>query len=205
MAPVPRSSTTGVVIPIRSFADGMARLADVLTAEVRTALGRDLAHGVVAAAGPMPCVVVSSAPEVREWCDRLGLRAIDDPGSLDLAAAAGREWCARAGLVRVVVAHADLPRITPGGLEQCARDGSAPIVAIAPCHRDDGTPVISLPVDAPFAFGYGPGSFRRHVATARAAGLAVRVLRDPTLAADLDVPADLEAAVHLVASAGALR
>lgn len=205
MVPAPRPRTTGVVVPIRSFVDGMARLASVLSPEERTALGHDLAAAVLRGAEPMPCLVVSSAPEVRRWCDERGFEAIDDPGSLDAAAAAGQAWGAARGLVRVIVAHADLPRIRPGGLAACARDAGAPVAAIVPCHRDDGTPVLSVPTAVPFAFAYGPGSFRRHVAAAHAAGLAVRVLRDRTLAADLDVPADLAAAAHLAPRAGAPR
>ena len=205
MDAVPRPRATGVVVPIRSFADGMARLAAVLGPEERTALGHDLASAVVRGASPMPCLIVSSAPEVRAWCREIGIDAIDDPGSLDGAAAAGRDWCATLGLTRVIVAHADLPRIRPGGLSACARDAATPVATLVPCHRDDGTPVLSVPTTAPFAFAYGPGSFRRHVAAAHAAGLAVRVLRDPTLAADLDVPDDLEAVAHLPRRAGSAR
>jgi 2-phospho-L-lactate guanylyltransferase len=43
----------------------------------------------------------------------------------------------------------------------------------------------------PFRFQYGPGSFRRHAADARALGAAVRVVRRPDLAFDVDVPDDL--------------
>jgi 2-phospho-L-lactate guanylyltransferase len=71
------------------------------------------------------------------------------------------------------------------------RDGTQPIVTIVPCHRDDGTPVLSVPVDLDFHFSYGPGSFRRHAAEARRVGAAVRVVRDPSLAFDVDVPSDL--------------
>jgi 2-phospho-L-lactate guanylyltransferase len=75
------------------------------------------------------------------------------------------------------------------------RDGALAIVTIVPCHRDDGTPAISVPLPLPegFRFAYGPGSFRRHVAIARQAGLAVRVVRDPDLGFDVDVPEDLDA------------
>jgi 2-phospho-L-lactate guanylyltransferase len=65
-------------------------------------------------------------------------------------------------------------------------------VAIVPCHRDDGTTVLSVPVDAPFRVAYGPGSFRRHAAEARRLGLGFRVVRDPELAFDVDVPDDLD-------------
>jgi 2-phospho-L-lactate guanylyltransferase len=89
-----------------------------------------------------------------------------------------------------VVAHADLPDAR--SLAPLARDGSLPIVAIVPCHRDDGSNVVSVPVDAPFRFAYGPGSFRRHTAEARRLGLGLRVVRDRDLMFDVDVPADLD-------------
>jgi 2-phospho-L-lactate guanylyltransferase len=92
--------------------------------------------------------------------------------------------------VRVVVAHADLPFAR--SLDPVDGDGVDPVAALVPCHRDDGTPVLAVPVAAPFGFAYGPGSFRRHVDEARRAGLTVRIVRDPDLAFDVDVPADLE-------------
>ena len=182
---------TGVVVPIRAFGLGKARLAAELDDHERDALARRLAARVVGAAAPMPVVVVTSAPEVRDWGMELGLTVIDDPGSLDAAAAAGRAVFAEQGFARVIVAHADLPRATD--LARLARDGARPVVALVPCHRDDGTPVLSVPVDARFAFAYGPGSFRRHAAEARRLGLGLRVVRDPDLAFDVDVPADLAA------------
>jgi len=53
--------------------------------------------------------------------------------------------------------------------------------------------VLAVPTGVAFRFAYGPGSFRRHVAEARRLGLGVRVVRDPDLAFDVDVPEDLAA------------
>lgn len=192
-SPTPAGPGTGVVVPIRAFTDGMARLAAVLTPAERAALGRDLATRVVTAAVGYPTVIVSSAPEVLEWAAEHDLATIADPGSLDGAASTGVAWCADRGLTRAIVLHADLPRIAAPSLATLARDGAAAVVAIAPCRRGDGTPAISVPTAEPFAFAYGPGSYRRHTAAARAAGLGVRAVRDPDLAADLDLPEDLEA------------
>lgn len=186
-----RVDAAGAVIPIRAFALGKARLAASLDEVARAALSRRWAEQVVEAAAPMPIVVVSSDPAVREWAADLGVDALDDPGSLDAAAAVGRDHFRAAGCSRVVVAHADLPRAHD--LVRLARDGAQPIVAIVPCHRDDGTPVLSLPTASDFQFAYGPGSFRRHAAEARRLGLGVRVLRDADLAFDVDLPDDLAA------------
>jgi 2-phospho-L-lactate/phosphoenolpyruvate guanylyltransferase len=184
------STRTAVVIPIRSFEAGKSRLGAELDGARRAELLRTMADNVVAAAGSMPVAVVSNAREVRRWAAALGLTVLDDPGTLDLAAAVGLGWAAVSGFDRVVVAHADLPLAT--SLAPVASDGRRPIVTAVPCHRDDGTPVLSLPATATnFAFAYGPGSFRRHAAAARAAGLAFRVRRDGRLGRDVDAPEDL--------------
>jgi 2-phospho-L-lactate guanylyltransferase len=184
-----RTPATGAVIPIRAFALGKARLAASLESAERAALGRRWAEQVAHAAAPMPVVVVSSDPDVRAWASDLTLDVLDDPGTLDAAAAAGRDHLRTGGCTRVVVAHADLPRARD--LARLARDAAQPIVALVPCHRDDGTPVLSVPTAADFRFAYGPGSFRRHAAEARRLGLGLRVVRDPDLAFDVDIPDDL--------------
>jgi 2-phospho-L-lactate guanylyltransferase len=179
----------GVIVPIRAFALGKARLADHLTAEARALLARRLADRVVEAAHDLPVVVVSSDGDVRDWARGHGAHTVDDPGSLDAAAAAGRAWCRAQGCTRIVVAHADLPRAqTFAGV---VLDAGQPVAALVPCHRDDGTPVLSLPAATEFEFAYGDGSFRRHAAEARRRGLAIRVVRDPDLAFDVDTADDL--------------
>ena len=186
-----RGPRAGVVLPIRSFLLGKARLASVLDDDDRADLGRRLAARVVDAAGELPIVVVTSAPEVDAWATARGCTVLADPGSLDGAAACGVEHLRAADVVRALVVHADLPRAKSFG--RLLDDGDRPIVALVPCHRDDGTNVLSLPVGSPFRFAYGPGSFRRHAAEARRLGLPVRVVRDPDLAFDVDVPDDLAA------------
>jgi len=181
----------GVVVPVRAFRLGNTRLAAGLDEETRTALARRVATRVIAAASAAPVIVVTGAPEVTEWARAVGADVVADPGSLDAAARAGVDELARRGYRRAVVAHADLP--FAGGFATVTRDAGAPVAVLVPCHRDDGTPVLSIPTAAAsFRFAYGSGSLRRHVRAARAAGLAVRVVRDPMLGFDVDTPADVE-------------
>lgn len=185
-----RTSAHGVAIPIRTFALGNTRLAARLADDRRVALARDLAERVVAAAGDAPVAVVTGAPEVAGWARTRGAIVVPDPGSLDAAATAGVDALADLGCSRVVVAHADLPFAT--SFAAVVADADRPTAVLVPCRHDDGTPVLSVPVAGPpFRFAYGPGSFRRHAAAARAAGLAVKVVRDPDLAFDVDTPDDL--------------
>ena len=177
------------MIPVRSFVFGKARLASALDSDARLALMQQMAAAVVSAAGTRPTVVVTSAPEVVEWCAARGVATIADPGSLDAAAAAGRAWAAQLGLARVVVAHADLPFAVR--LDRVASSGPTRVAVLVPDRHDDGTPVLSVPVDADFEFAYGPGSFARHVDAARRAQLEVVVVRDAELGFDVDTAVDL--------------
>lgn len=189
--PAPAHNRVGVVLPVRGFIDGKTRLASRLDTARRRALVEDLATRAVDAAGSdgLELVVVTGAREVSAWARRIGVPVVDDPGSLNAAAAAGRSWGLGAGLERVVIAHADLPLVTSFAALVPA-DGTE--VVLAPCRHDDGTNVISLPVAVEFDFAYGPGSFARHRAQALGRGLPTRVLRDHTLAFDIDSPEDLD-------------
>jgi 2-phospho-L-lactate guanylyltransferase len=186
-----RSEDTGIAIPLRSFVDANTRLSGALDADARASYAREMATRVVAAAGPHPVAVVTSAPEVVAWAAALGCDVVADPGSLDRAAAAGRDWARGRGCTRVVVAHADLP--LAASFDAVTGVDAAAVAVIVPDRHDDGTPVLSLPVDAPFAFAYGPGSAARHAAEARRIGLRVRIVRDANLAFDIDTEADLDA------------
>lgn len=191
------SRRTGVVVPIRAFTDGMARLSSVLSPNERADLGRDLAGRVIYAASNFRTVVVTSAPEVIAWCEEWGITWINDPGSLNASAEAGREWCRSAGLERVIIAHADLPGVTKEAFSLIASGGESeeqrdPCVIVA-CHRKDGTPALRVPTDAEFKFSYGPGSFQLHLNEARKSGLGIQILNIPELSYDIDLPEDLSA------------
>lgn len=181
----------GIVVPLRSFTLGKARLSEVLSEHARETLARSMAECVVLAAGARPIAVVSSAPEVVTWAHEHDCDVVDDPGSLDGAAAAGHAWATARGLTRFAVVHADLPLAR--SLDPVVGDGDAAIAVIVPDHRDDGTPVLSLPTATAFTFAYGPDSAQRHAAEARRRELTVRIVHDAELGFDVDLAADLTA------------
>jgi 2-phospho-L-lactate guanylyltransferase len=60
-----------------------------------------------------------------------------------------------------------------------------------PDRRLAGTNVAGVPTGAGFSFSYGAGSFARHRAEAARLELPARIVQDPFLSWDVDVPGDL--------------
>ncbi|HEX7277189.1 MAG TPA: 2-phospho-L-lactate guanylyltransferase [Acidimicrobiales bacterium] len=189
-----------VLLPVKSFAEAKRRLAPALDGAERARLARAMATSVLESAAPLPVAVVCDDAEVAAWARDLGALVVWEPErGLNRAVEAGVERLGAAGARRVIVTHADLP---------LARDlrwvGRFAGVTLVPDRSGGGTNAICVPPAAGFTFSYGPGSFARHGAEAHRLGLALRVVREPSLAADVDLPADLAlAAVALAALAPA--
>lgn len=189
------TALTGVLVPVKSFAEAKVRLAPALDTESRAALARHMAAVVIAAAAPLPVAVVCDDEVVADWARSLGADVFWRPErGLNGAVADGVERFARRRFDRVIVAHADLP--LADHLSWVAEfDG----VTLVPDRRDDGTNVICVPAASGFGFSYGAGSFRRHEAEALRLGLPTRVVRERRLGWDVDHPADLDLPADLAA------
>lgn len=178
-----------VLVPVKAWGEAKLRLAPALDAGRRAALARRMAEGVLRSAGPLPVAVVCDDREVADWARERHALVVWAPGrGLNRAVQDGVAHLARAGVQRVVVAASDLPLATDLS-PLAAFDG----ITLVPDRRGDGTNVIVVPTDRPFAFAYGPGSMGRHLAEAEGSGAPMRVLHHPQLAWDVDVPADLAA------------
>jgi 2-phospho-L-lactate guanylyltransferase len=182
-----------VLLPVKAFGEAKLRLAPALDPPHRAELARAMATHVVASAAPLPTAVVCDDAEVASWARDLGALVVWEPErGLNRAVEAGVARLAAGGAVRVVVAHADLPQA--GRLAWVARFAG---VTVVPDHTDNGTNVICVPADGGFTFSYGPGSFTRHGAEAHRLGLPLRVVREPSLSHDVDLPADLAAYLEM--------
>jgi 2-phospho-L-lactate guanylyltransferase len=180
-------TSAAVVVPVKAFASAKVRLAGALDPLERADLARRMGEVVLAAANPLPTVVVCDDDEVRAWAQRAGARVVWCPGrGLNGAVADGVAALRADGVAMAVVAHADLPLATR--LDWVA---DFPGVTLVPDRRLDGTNVLAVPTEAGFRFAYGAGSFARHRAEAQARGLPARIVRDERLAWDVDLPADL--------------
>ena len=180
-------TSAAVVVPVKAFTAAKLRLAGVLEPAERAALARRMAGVVVSAAAPLHVVVVCDDEAVRDWALDLGARVVWCPErGLNGAVADGVAHLAAEGVDRAIVAHADLPLATR--LDWVA---DFPGVTLVPDRRRDGTNVAAVPTGAGFAFHYGGGSFAAHRAEAARLGLPARLVSDPFLAWDVDLPADL--------------
>ncbi len=176
-----------VLLPVKPFADAKLRLSPALGPAARRDLARAMASHVLACAGALPVAVVCDDAEVAAWARDRGALVVWEPErGLNRAVEAGVDRLAAEGARRVIVAHADLA--FAGDLVWVGRFAG---VTLVPDHRDDGTNVVCVPVRSGFTFSYGPGSFARHGAEAHRLGLPLRVVREPLLGHDVDLPSDL--------------
>lgn len=189
--PVPgpvRSSDTAVLVPVKAFDQAKVRLAPALPPNERAALARTMAEGVLRAAQGLPVFVVCDDAEVAGWAAAQGASVIWEPGQgLNRAVEAGVDDLGTAGFGSVIVAHADLP--LAADVTWLAR---FPGVTIVPDRHGDGTNVVCVPARSGFHFAYGPGSFDRHRAEAGRIGQPLRIVREPLLSWDVDLPRDLD-------------
>jgi 2-phospho-L-lactate/phosphoenolpyruvate guanylyltransferase len=194
-ARLPQLDGCVALVPVKGFAAAKRRLAPALSPDARAALARSMAEHVLVACAPLTRAVVCDDPEVAAWASARGALLLEEPGlGLNGAVTAGVDALNRAGAAEVLVVHADLPMAKDlASLSGAGADSAAgpAIVTLVPDRRDDGTNVACVPADAGFRFSYGPGSFERHCAEAARLGLELRIVREPDLAWDVDVPADI--------------
>ncbi len=177
-----------VLVPIKTFTASKLRLAPVLGRDERAELVRSMAERVLAAAGALPVSVVCEDPDVAAWSSERGASVIRvPPRGLDHAVEEGVRTLAAEGYGTVLVCHADLPLA-----EDLTWVADFDGVTLVPDRRGDGTNVACVPAFAGFRFAYGPGSCARHAGEGQRLGLPLRMLHEPQLAWDVDVPADLD-------------
>lgn len=191
------------VVPLRDGVSGKSRLAAVLDGDSRRRLVRVLARHVVttllASDGIGRVVVVTADPVfTRETLAGLEVEVLEQPADrpgLNGALEHAREVLAARGSGPLLVAHADLPALTPEDVAALLAE-DAPVVIATDRYRS-GTNLLLLASEASeptgagdFRFRFGVGSLAAHVAEAEAHGLEVTVVHRPGTAVDLDTADD---------------
>lgn len=194
---------TVALVPLRSLTTGKTRLAGVLSSAAREALTRQMVTGVIRSALSSEAiggvVVVSPDP------DALALAAATDPRVVPVLQPAerpgllpgldiGRRRADELGASGLLVLFGDLPLLDGADVRNMVRR-AVPVV-LAPDRHGTGTNALllrlsALPPGEQFAFQFGEGSYRKHVAEAHRLGLDVATSISCGTSFDLDTPADL--------------
>lgn len=184
-----------LVVPVKPLNAVKSRLTTVLDAGERAGLMRHLLRHVLANAVAADCfaeiVVVSRDPQVWAVAHLAGAGVIHEQGrDLNLALEQARQYVIAQGAHALLVLPADLPLMTVADLHELRRLGETqPGVVIAP-SRDGGTGALLLHPPNAIPFAFGPHSFERHCRAATDHGQPCQIYHSPTLAFDVDLPAD---------------
>ena len=182
------------IIPVKPFRAGKSRLAGLLGVDDRAALNRQLFGRVLtatlAAFKPDSVVVVTADPLLLPLMRGQGLHALDDSGGgLNAALGLACRYAIARGARGIAVLPSDLPGIAADDVKALVANlKPASCCVIAPDGQEEGTNALALTLPAPGFFRFGPDSFQAHLKLAKTRGIAVRILRRPGLAHDLDTP-----------------
>jgi len=187
------------VLPVKRFAEAKQRLAAGMDDERRAALVAAMLEDVLEAIGAARAVertiVVSGEPRAQELAAAVGAEVLPDPGDEGhvTATLAGIARAEADGAECVVLLPGDCPLLDPRELDHLLTGLPASFVAIVPDRHGSGTNALALAPPGAIRPAFGEGSRERHVAAARDAGVPYAVEELPSLALDLDTPADVVA------------
>lgn len=187
-----------LVLPVKDAALAKSRLdapAPLQRSDLARAVAADTVETACSALGPDRVTVVTSDGPTREVALALGAQVVPDPGQgLDAAVAAG--WAdrpdapgARVGWAALL---ADVPAARPEDLREALAACAPWRSALVPDAEGTGTVLLASTL-APPTPRFGPGSARRHEED----GARRLDLDLPRLRRDVDVAADLRAALAL--------
>lgn len=191
--------TTWAIVPIKPLNRSKSRLSPILTPEQRETLSRKLLERTLStlkqAQGIAGILVISRDNKALTLARRFKVQTVQESGTPELNDALARAaqlvgtWNARS----VLILASDIPLMTVQDIEAMISLADQPeIMVIASDRHEQGTNALLLRPPGLVPFCYGENSFHAHVAEAQKLGAAVHVFRSPTLALDVDTPADLD-------------
>jgi len=213
---------TAAILPVKSFTRAKQRLsstvADALRRELAAAMVLDVLAALARTDAIERTIVVTREQHVVPHAREHGAILIEDQAEAGQSAAVtlGVHRALGEGFERVLCVPGDCPALDPAELDALlgaparagSRDRERPAqVVIIPDRHGTGTNGLLLSPPQAIAPSFGPDSCERHRALARAAGIACRIERLPSLLLDIDTRADLDALRARLSGhrAGALR
>jgi 2-phospho-L-lactate/phosphoenolpyruvate guanylyltransferase len=194
------------VLPVKRFGGAKKRLATGIDAERREALVaamlEDTLEAVAGARMVERTIVVTGDPRAQEIVAASTAEVLPDPAD------EGHVRAALAGIARAEVEGAECVALLPGDcplleakeLDRLLTGIPASFVAVVPDRHGTGTNALVLSPPDAIQPAFGEGSCARHVAAAREADIPFAVEELPSLALDLDTPADVVALTRALAA-----
>ncbi len=185
------------LVPLKDFESAKTRLAVALGADARRelalAMARDVARALACSRAIARVILVSDIADLADQIGVPGIACFDTRGArglnADLSLAAG--WAHAQGAARVLIAHADLPRMTAAAIDRFVLKATPSVgVRAAACKHGTGTNLLLAPLPLPLPLVFGRDSLARFGRGAAARGIALEVVRDPAIASDVDEPED---------------
>jgi 2-phospho-L-lactate guanylyltransferase len=187
------------IVPVKRFPEAKQRLAPMIDesrrVELVAAMLEDVLEAIAAARTIERTIVVTGDPLAREIASAGSADVVPDPantGHIE-AALAGIARAEADGARCVALLPGDCPLLAPRELDRLLTGVPEPYAAIVPDRHGEGTNALVLSPPTAIRPAFGEGSRARHVDSAREAGIPYAVEELPSLALDLDTPADLVA------------
>ena len=191
---------TLAILPIKNLDHAKQRLAIALDPMPRRALVEAMFSDTLVAlrrsTALAEVIVVSSDSRAQRIAEGYGATVVEDTETgHSEAAILGIGFAVQRGADRVLLLPADCPLIEPGELDRLATWATPErAVVVVPDRHGSGTNALLLQPPDVTAPAFGDGSHARHLANARAAGVAAETVQLASLALDIDTPDDLAAA-----------
>lgn len=192
-------TSTFAVLPVKRPEGAKSRMAGAMDEGRRVALVEAMLEDVLDALDGtrllFGTIVVTGDGAVAGIAKAHGCQVVDDPddGGHSEAAQVGIAAARDLGAERVLLLPGDCPLLNPREVDRLLGSVPEEFVAIVPDRHGTGTNALLLsPVDA-IEPAFGEGSAQRHLNLAREAEVPAGLEELPSLALDLDTPADIVA------------
>jgi 2-phospho-L-lactate guanylyltransferase len=188
-----------IVIPVKAFANAKSRLAGYLepkeSAELARAFCLDLFATIAKVRGVDAVFVISNESCALGWAKQNGWNALTETQQLSEAASVDFvcHHCETLGMNALLRIPTDIPLLRSEDVEEIfAALDEAPSCVMVPSRDGTGTNALLRSPPRTFPSFFGKDSLARHREAARAAGVTVRIIRNPRIELDVDEPGDLD-------------
>lgn len=194
------------VLPVKRFGEAKRRLAAGIDEQRREALVaamlEDTLEAIEGSRAIEQTIVVTGDPRAQEIIAASSAEVLPDPADEGhvVAAMAGIARAQVDGAPCVVLLPGDCPLLEPKELDRLLTGIPSSFVAVVPDRHGSGTNALVLSPPNAIQPAFGEGSCARHVAAAREANVPFTVEELPSLALDLDTPADVIALTRVLAT-----